>query len=97
MILVVLEYTSYGRFIRCRNPERSGLPYDRMMISILLKKWRGLNHYCGDVLLQMIHIALIEPRSASRNIKKVSDGAKFSRYDRMMTSVFFKMFGMKGN
>lgn len=48
----------------------SGLPYVQMFTSMFLKKLKGLNRYCRNVLVRMVNIAPFEPRSASRNNKR---------------------------
>lgn len=41
-----------------------------MLTSMFLKKWRGINHYCEDVLVRTVNIAPIEPQFAFRNSKR---------------------------
>lgn len=37
---------------------------------MFVKKWRSLNHQCGDVVIQIVTITLIEPWSACRINKR---------------------------
>lgn len=53
-----------------QESRRSNFPYVWILTSKFLKKWKGLNWYCGEVTILMVNIAPIKPWSVSQKNKR---------------------------